>query len=72
MTQMLQNNRYRIIRTLGSGGFGETFLAEDTEPLRRCVMYQSQIPNPTQIYELVQLQAGSSDPSLPIISPENS
>jgi hypothetical protein len=29
--QKLLNNRYRILRTLGGGGFGETFLAEDTQ-----------------------------------------
>lgn len=39
---MLLNNRYRIIRTLGSGGFGETYLAEDTQmpSQRRCVIKQ--------------------------------
>ncbi|MDF5730290.1 MAG: protein kinase [Rhizonema sp. PD38] len=54
---MLQNNRYRIIRTLGSGGFGETFLAEDSQipSLRRCVIKQLKpIQNNPQIYELVQ------------------
>ncbi|QSV61432.1 MAG: hypothetical protein HEQ26_00310 [Dolichospermum sp. DL01] len=26
----LLNNRYQVIQVLGAGGFGETFLAEDT------------------------------------------
>jgi serine/threonine protein kinase len=39
---MLLNNRYQVIQTLGSGGFGETFLAEDTQmpSRRRCVIKQ--------------------------------
>ncbi|MDF5710541.1 MAG: protein kinase [Nostoc sp. S4] len=55
--QTLLNNRYRVIRTLGSGGFGETFLAEDTQmpSNRRCVIKQLRpIQNNPQIYQLVQ------------------
>jgi len=55
--QTLLNNRYRVIRTLGGGGFGETFLAEDTQmpSNRRCVIKQLRpILNNPQIYQLVQ------------------
>ncbi|BAZ05678.1 protein kinase domain-containing protein [Calothrix sp. NIES-3974] len=55
--QTLLNNRYQVIRTLGSGGFGETFLAEDTQmpSHRRCVIKQLKpIQNNPQIYQLVQ------------------
>lgn len=57
MMPMLLNNRYQIIRTLGSGGFGETFLAEDTQmpSQRHCVIKQLKpIENNPQIYQLVQ------------------
>ncbi len=41
MTKIL-NNRYQIIKTLGSGGFGDTFLAKDTHlPSQKyCVIKQ--------------------------------
>ncbi|AFY99692.1 protein kinase domain-containing protein [Calothrix sp. PCC 6303] len=51
------NNRYRVIQTLGSGGFGETFLAEDTQmpSQRRCVIkLLKPVTTSPQIYQLVQ------------------
>ncbi|MGD1875134.1 MAG: YARHG domain-containing protein [Mastigocoleus sp.] len=54
---MLLNHRYQVITTLGSGGFGETFLAEDTQMPsgRKCVVKQLKpIEHNLQIYQLVQ------------------
>jgi serine/threonine-protein kinase len=57
MMSTLLDNRYQIIRVLGSGGFGETFLAEDTKmPSKRyCAIKQLRpiVDNP-QVYQLVK------------------
>ncbi|WP_427157881.1 protein kinase domain-containing protein [Aliinostoc sp. HNIBRCY26] len=57
MTSILLNNRYQVIQVLGAGGFGETFLAEDTHmpSRRRCVIKQLKpITNDPQAYQITQ------------------
>lgn len=57
MSSIVLNNRYRVIQVLGSGGFGETFLAQDEySPSKRyCVVKQLKlIVNNPQIYQIVQ------------------
>lgn len=57
MTPTLLNNRYKIIRDLATGGFGHTFLAEDTYlPSRRhCVIKQLKpVSNNPQTFQMVQ------------------
>ncbi|MBE9118586.1 serine/threonine protein kinase [Lusitaniella coriacea LEGE 07157] len=54
---MLLNNRYQVLQTLGSGGFGKTFIAEDTHmPSGRwCVVKQLHpISNDPQTYQLIK------------------
>ena len=57
MTPTLLNNRYRVSQALGAGGFGNTFLAEDTHmpSRRRCVIKQLKpVTHDPQTYQLVQ------------------
>ncbi len=57
MNPVLLNHRYRILQELGMGGFGQTFLAEDTQmpSKRRCVIKQLKpVTGNPQIYQMVQ------------------
>ncbi|NES18667.1 MAG: protein kinase [Symploca sp. SIO3E6] len=57
MTPTLLNNRYRVLQKLGAGGFGNTFLAEDTylPSQRRCVIKQLKpLADDPQAYQQVQ------------------
>ncbi|MBK7597498.1 MAG: hypothetical protein IPJ07_02840 [Acidobacteria bacterium] len=54
---VILNNRYRIIRTLGSGGFGDTFLSEDTHmpSARKCVVKQLKpSTNDPKVWQIIQ------------------
>ncbi|NJO47794.1 MAG: serine/threonine protein kinase [Oscillatoriales cyanobacterium RM2_1_1] len=53
----LLKNRYRILTAISSGGFGETFLAEDTQmpSQRRCVIKQLKpAADHSEIYPIIQ------------------
>jgi len=57
MVPKVLNCRYKVIKILTSGGFGETFLAEDTQmpSKRKCVIKQLKpVEHNPQIYQLVQ------------------
>lgn len=57
MTETLLLDRYRILGDLGTGGFGDTFLAEDTHmpSVRRCVIKRLKpIAGSPQIQQMVQ------------------
>ncbi len=54
---MLLNNRYQVLKSIGSGGFGETFIAEDTQMPsgRRCVVKKLHpVSHHPQIYPLIK------------------
>ncbi|MFS8118399.1 MAG: protein kinase domain-containing protein, partial [Microcoleus sp.] len=54
---MLLNNRYQVLKSIGSGGFGETFLAEDTQMPsgRRCVVKKLHpVSHHPQLYPLIK------------------
>jgi serine/threonine protein kinase, bacterial len=54
---MLLNNRYQVLKSIGSGGFGETFLAEDAQMPsgRRCVVKKLHpVSYHPQIYPLIK------------------
>ncbi|AFY68897.1 serine/threonine protein kinase [Thalassoporum mexicanum PCC 7367] len=56
MSELL-DHRYRVVRVLGAGGFGETFLAEDTKmPSRRlCVIKQlKQMTHNPEVYQIAK------------------
>ncbi|MEL6879245.1 MAG: protein kinase, partial [Cyanobacteria bacterium J06607_10] len=57
MSAPLLNHRYRIVKALAEGGFGQTFLVEDTQmPSRRqCVIKQLKPMNDRpEVFEIVQ------------------
>ncbi len=57
MVQRIISNRYKIVKVLAEGGFGKTFLTEDTHlpSGRHCVIKQLKpVTNNPQIYKLVQ------------------
>lgn len=57
MSLKLLNNRYQIMQAIATGGFGQTFLAEDTHlpSRRRCLIKQLKpISNDPKTYQLVQ------------------
>ncbi len=54
---MLINNRYQVVRTLGEGGFGHAYLAEDVQMPsgRRCVIKQLKpLTTTPDVYQVVQ------------------
>lgn len=74
MTQKL-NNRYRVIKALSSGGFGETFLAEDDQMPsgRKCVIKQLKpVVGNSKNYQIIQERFQREAAILETLSDSNS
>ena len=57
MTASLLNHRYLVLQSLGEGGFGKTFVAEDTQmpSQRRCVIKQLKpMSDRPEVFQIVQ------------------
>lgn len=57
MSLKLLNNRYQLVQAIATGGFGQTFLAEDTHlpSRRRCLLKQLKpVAHNPQAYQLIQ------------------
>lgn len=71
---VLLNNRYLVLQTLGSGGFGHTFLAEDTHmpSKRRCVIKQLKplTGNPA-VYQIIKERFKREAANLEILGKSN-
>jgi len=55
--EMILQNRYRIEKQLGQGGFGAAYLAEDIKLKRGCVVKQMRIPSGTPPKQVQLFQA---------------
>ena len=58
MTESILSNRYKVLNVLGDGGFGKTFLVEDTQmpSKKRCVLKQLKPVHegPAEVRQLIQ------------------
>ena len=58
MTVSILSNRYKVLNVLGDGGFGKTFLVEDTQmpSKKRCVLKQLKPVHegPAEVRQLIQ------------------
>ena len=61
---LLLGDRYRVLRPIGEGGFGRTFLATDCINRQPCVIKHSQLPN----HQPSTIQSSNHQPSNPTSS----